>query len=75
MNASPSLCAQSAYTKVGVRLTYRPADSQWRATLFGNNVTDEKIYEFCNNSRGVYTYRHARPANWGIEFSANWGSN
>jgi outer membrane receptor protein involved in Fe transport len=75
MNASPSLCAQSAYTKVGVRLTYRPADSRWRATLFGNNVTDEKIYEFCNNSRGVYTYRHARPANWGIEFSANWGSN
>jgi outer membrane receptor protein involved in Fe transport len=66
LDAPPS---QDAYTKVGARLTYRPPTENWRVTLFGNNITDEEIYEFCGTSRGVYVYRHARPANWGVEFS------
>jgi len=75
VDAPPSLCNQDGYTKVGARVTYVPPAENWRVSLFGNNITDEKIYEFCNTSRGVYTYRHARPAYWGIEFTANWGEN
>ena len=73
-DAPPSLCNQGSYTKIGARVSYVPPAGNWRATLFGKNITDEKIYEFCNTSRGVYTYRHERPAYWGIEFTADWGA-
>lgn len=68
-----TVCNQSSYSKVNARVTYLPAVGNWRASLFGSNITDELIYEFCGDSRGVYRYRHARPAYWGIEFSADWG--
>ena len=67
------VCGQPAYTKVSARITYVPAGSNWRASLFGNNITDEKILEACQTSRGVYRYRHERPAYWGLEFTADWG--
>ena len=67
------MCGQKAYTKVGARVTYVPAGANWRASLFGNNITDEKILETCQASRGVYRYRHERPAYWGLEFTADWG--
>ena len=73
IDAPPSQCNQDAYTKVGTRVTYVPAAGNWRATLFGNNITDELIYEACTASRGVYRYRYERPAYWGVEFSMNWG--
>ena len=69
----PSVCNQSSYVKVGARVTYLPAQANWRASLIGNNITDEAIYEFCSASRGVYRYRHERPAYWGLEFTADWG--
>jgi hypothetical protein len=56
-------------------LTYAPAAGNWQASLFGNNVTDELIYENCSDSRGVYVYRHERPAYWGLEFQARWGAS
>lgn len=68
-----TVCNQSSYSKVNARVTYLPAVGNWRASLFGSNITDELIYEFCGDSRGVYRYRHARPAYWGLEFSADWG--
>ena len=71
--APPSVCNQSSYSKVGARVTYMPAAGNWRASLVGNNITDELIYRFCTDSRGVYRYQHDRPAYWGLEFSADWG--
>ena len=68
-----TVCNQSSYSKVGARVTYLPAAGNWRASLIGNNITDELIYEFCTDSRGVYRYRHERPAYWGLEFTADWG--
>ena len=71
--APPSQCNQKSWTKVGARVTYVPAGGNWRASLFGNNITDEEIFESCTASRGVYRYRHERPAYWGLEFTADWG--
>ena len=71
--APATFCNQSSYSKVGARVTYLPAAGNWRASLIGNNITDELIYEFCGDSRGVYRYRHERPAYWGLEFTADWG--
>ena len=54
-------------------MTYVPPAGNWRASIFGNNITDELIYESCGASRGVYRYRHERPAYWGLEFTADFG--
>ena len=75
LDAPPSICNQPSYTKVGARLTYTPPAGNWRAALFGYNITDEKILEMCGDTRGLYTYRHERPAWWGAEFTMRWGNN
>jgi iron complex outermembrane receptor protein len=69
-----SYCYQDAFTRVGARLTYVPPAGNWQASLFGQNITDEEIFERCGESRGVYNYRHERPAYWGVEFQARWGA-
>lgn len=71
--ASP--CMQDAYAKLGARMTYKPARGGWQASIYGENITDEKIYEYCARSRGVYIYRHERPMHWGIEFVSRWGAS
>ena len=71
--APPSVCNQPSFQRVGARVTYMPAAGNWRASLIGNNITDERIFEFCGDSRGVYRYRHERPAYWGLEFTADFG--
>jgi iron complex outermembrane receptor protein len=68
-------CTQPSYTKVGARLTYEPAGANWRATVFGENITDESIFEACTDSRAIWRYRHERPAYWGFEFAAYFGNN
>jgi iron complex outermembrane receptor protein len=68
-------CYQDSYTRVGARLTYVPPAGNWQASLFGQNITDEEIYETCGDTRGVYVYRHERPAYWGLEFQARWGAS
>jgi len=74
-DAPPSPCYQDGYTKVGARVTYVPPAGNWRASLFGNNITDEKILLDCGDSRGVYRYVHQRPAYWGLEFTMDWGAS
>ena len=71
--APATVCNQPSFSRVGARVTYLPPAGNWRASLIGNNITDERIYEFCGDSRGVYRYRHERPAYWGLEFTADWG--
>jgi iron complex outermembrane receptor protein len=68
-------CTQPSYTKVGARLTYEPAGANWRATVFGENITDELIFESCADSRAIWKYRYERPAYWGFEFAAYFGNN
>ncbi len=65
---------QGDYAKWRARLTYEPPSRDYEISLFGNNVTDELIYDHCTDRRGVYNYRHERPASWGVEFSARWGA-
>ncbi len=72
---APTPCTQDAYTKLGARLTYEPPSANWRATVFGENITDETIFESCGDSRGIWRYRYERPAYYGIEFSASFGNN
>jgi iron complex outermembrane receptor protein len=66
-------CTQDAYTKLGARLTYEPAAANWRASIYGENLTDEVIFESCGQSRGIWRYRHERPRWYGIEFSTRFG--
>ncbi len=63
------------YTKWRARLGYEPADGGYQISLFGDNITDELIYELCGGGRGAYGYRYERPAAWGLEFSARWGGS
>ena len=73
IGAPASQCNQPSYMKVGARLTYVPPAGNWRASFFGQNITDEEIFEACTASRGVYRYRHERPAYWGVDFTMDWG--
>jgi len=72
-NVSEYCEPENDYTKWRARLTYEPASSDYQVSLFGDNITDELIYELCGRGRGVYGYRYERPATWGLEFSMRWG--
>ena len=70
----PGYCTQPQYTKVGARVTYVPAASNWQASVFGQNITDETILESCSGGRAAFYYRHERPAYWGVEFVSRFGA-
>jgi len=71
-----SYCYQDSYEKFRARVTYQPAAGNWEASLYGTNITDERYYDECDNSRaGVFDYRYGRPDAWGLEFVARWGGN
>jgi len=72
-NSPPSFCHEGSYAKWRMRLSYEPPAHNFRVTLYGDNITDERIYEYCNQAAGLYLYRYERPATWGVEFSARWG--
>ena len=72
-DAPPSFCFEGDYSKWRTRVMYEPASANYRLTVYGNNINDELIYENCIDFRGIYRYRHAQPAAWGVEFSARWG--
>ena len=69
-----SLCYTPGYAKFRARATYMPADGNWTASVFGQNITDERYNEWCGvgNRSGVYFYRYGRPATWGAEFNVRW---
>jgi len=69
---APSACRQAPYSKLRARLTYEPPSANWEASLFGNNITDERIYEFCGTGAGRKAYRYAMPSAWGLEFNYRW---
>ena len=70
-----SLCFTPSYSKLRARVTYAPADGNWQASLYGNNITDKRYNEWCTEGRsGAFYYRYGRPDIWGLEFNYNWGS-
>ena len=70
-----SFCYQDSYSKFRARLTYQPASNAWEASLFGQNIADERYFTFCDTSRtGIYDYRYAAPDQWGLEFVARFGN-
>ena len=48
---------QRDYTKWRARLAYEPASSDYQVSLYGDNITDELIYELCGGGRGACGYR------------------
>ena len=71
-----SYCFQDSYAKWRTRVTYTPAAGNWEASLFGNNITDERYLLVCEASRsGVFDYTYGRPDHWGLEFVARFGEN
>ena len=70
-----SFCHQPSFTKFRTRVTYEPADGNWQASLFGQNINDERYFEICGGSRsGVFDYRYGQPDTWGAEFTYRWGA-
>lgn len=70
-----TLCFQDSYAKFNARMTYDSPDGRWQAAIFGNNLFDKRIIEFCDVHPGrgaVFTQLEA-PAAWGIEITARWG--
>ena len=68
-----SLCFTPAYAKFRARATYAPAEGNWTAALFGQNITDERYNEWCTEGRsGAFYYRYGRPDTWGLEFNYRW---
>jgi len=57
-----SFCAQDAYSKFRARVTYRPTDGDWNASIFGNNITDERYNEWCGNGTRWYIFLTRQPA-------------
>jgi iron complex outermembrane receptor protein len=71
--APESVCYQDGYAKWRTRLTYEPANGP---ALFGNNITDERIFEGCGEGRsGLLNYYYAAPEMYGVEFTARWGAD
>ncbi|HSG64418.1 MAG TPA: TonB-dependent receptor, partial [Gammaproteobacteria bacterium] len=69
-------CLQDGYSKWRVRATYEPPAGNWEASLFGYNITDERIINLCGAGRsGVWEVGYAAPDTWGVEFTARFGNN
>ena len=67
-------CHQDAYEKWRVRATYEPEAANWQASLYGYNITDEEIMNRCQPIRaGAYGIWLQPPAQWGVEFSMQFG--
>jgi outer membrane receptor protein involved in Fe transport len=72
---SRSNCFQPAYSKLRLRVTYLSGAGNWQASLFGNNIADERYLEWCGQGRsGTYYRRFGQPDSWGMEFRYNWGA-
>ncbi|MDE0004145.1 MAG: TonB-dependent receptor [Rhodospirillaceae bacterium] len=70
-----SYCFQPAYSTMRARVTYRSAEDNWQASLFGSNIADERYFDWCGNGRGgVMMSRFGRPDTWGLEFRYDWGN-
>jgi len=73
--AGEGVCKQPSYTKFRARATYVPASGNWQASLYGQNITDERYMEWCAEGRsGTFYSRYGRPSTWGLEFNYRWGS-
>jgi iron complex outermembrane receptor protein len=69
-------CLQESYSKWRVRATYEPPSANWEASLFGYNITDERIINLCGAGRsGVWEVGYDAPDTWGVEFTARFGNN
>ena len=73
-NGPETYCFQDAYSRWGTRVTYQPAAGNWEASLFGDNITDTRYFNYCDASRtGIFDHADGRPAWWGAEFVYRWG--
>jgi iron complex outermembrane receptor protein len=70
-----SSCHQDSFAVVDARVTYKPANGDWVAAVFGGNITDESYLEFCEWDRSSWLIRRGRPAWFGVEFTAHFGRN
>jgi iron complex outermembrane receptor protein len=67
-------CYQESFAKWRTRVTYIPGQGDWRASLYGNNITDEEILFECTGTRsGGMRQMYEAPAMWGADFTMNFG--
>ncbi|HEX9877554.1 MAG TPA: TonB-dependent receptor [Gammaproteobacteria bacterium] len=69
-------CLQDGYSKWRLRATYAPPAGNWEASVFGYNITDERIINLCGAGRsGVWEVGYQAPDIWGVEFTARFGAS
>jgi|GEM_PF-1323678 len=74
--ADHPICHQPSYQKWRLRASYVPADSNWQASIFGYNLTDEEILFRCAPIRsGSYGAFYEAPSQWGAEFTMRFGGS
>jgi len=69
-----STCYQDPYAKFDGRITFTPAQGDWHIAVYGGNLTDQRILDWCSATRNVWTTRLQRPRNFGVEFSMHFGN-
>ena len=76
VNEESQKCHQDFYSKWRMRLTYEAPGAAWQVSLYGNNITDERIFEDCEYSgrSGSIRFAYGPPDWWGAEFSMGFGA-
>ena len=64
---------QSAYSKLDLSLSYEPADGQWGAEAFINNVTDRDIKSDQGRTHGdpIPNFMWQSPRTFGVRFNVS----
>jgi len=66
---------QDAYAKVGLRVSFGPADGRWSFSAIGKNLTDETILNFATDmpaSPGSYVMNTERGRSIAVQARYNW---
>ncbi len=59
---------QSSYTTLNTRITWLQGSGHWKASIYGNNVTDRVYYsQILVNALGAIA-QYALPRTYGVEF-------
>ena len=73
---------EDSYVLSNVRLTYTAAETDWRVSVFVNNVTDEEYRQMAldlsgtplEGGFGMTESSYGKPRWWGVSFEYLWGN-
>jgi len=65
---------QESYTTLNLLFSYTRPNAPWQVQLYGNNVTDEEVFNLGgpNDRSRAYSYAYQPPAVYGLRFRYDW---